>query len=133
MSMRLAVFYQWMKIIKIKLAIALLLVQVLAFSAQTRNKNAPTDNKLKSEVDLLVQESAQIFMDDPRAVKLSIGIYKGGKAYTFNYGQMVRGKNKLPTKRTIYEIASITKTFTGFLLAQAIIEKKVNIGSIAIC
>jgi len=32
-----------------------------------------------------------------------------------------------PSKETIYEIGSITKTFTSMLLAQALIEKKVNL------
>ncbi len=34
---------------------------------------------------------------------------------------------KKPTANTLYEIGSITKTFTGTLLAQAVVEGKVNI------
>src|SRR4030095_9368545 len=37
------------------------------------------------------------------------------------------GGKKSPTKHTIYELASITKTFTGVLLAQAVVEGKVKL------
>lgn len=112
---------------KIRLAISLLLVQVIAVHAQTTNQKAPTGNKLKSNVDLAVQKSARQFMDDKRAVGLSVGIYKDGRTYTYNYGATKKGTGKLPTEHTLYEIASITKTFTGLLLAQAVTEKRVNL------
>src|SRR6185295_11152372 len=35
--------------------------------------------------------------------------------------------NKLPSANTIYAIASISKTFTGILLAKAAMEKKLNL------
>lgn len=104
-----------------------MLVQIITLHAQTGDNNVATDNNLKSNVDLAVQKAAQTFMSDKRTVGLSIGIYKGGKTYTYNYGETKKGSNNLPTRQTIYEIASITKTFTGFLLAQAIIEKKLNL------
>ena len=45
----------------------------------------------------------------------------------YNYGTTQKENSKLPTNKTIYEIGSISKTFTGTLLAQAVKDKKVKI------
>lgn len=56
---------------------------------------------------------------------LSIGVINNGKVYKFHKGKLINGKS--PNEQTLYEIASLTKTFTGTLLAQAILDKKVVI------
>jgi len=67
-------------------------------------------------------------MAAPQAVGLSIGIYKGGKTYLYNYGTVQKDRQQLPTGQTAYAIASISMTLTGALLAQAVVEKKVTLG-----
>jgi len=67
------------------------------------------------------------FMKRPASVGLSIGVYSNGKSFFFNAGTTEKGKASRPTKNTLYEIGSITKTFTGYLLAKAVLEKKVNL------
>ena len=57
---------------------------------------------------------------------LSIGIYKDDLAFCYNYGTIEKDKRILPTSTTIYEIGSITKTFTGILLAQAVLDNKIK-------
>ncbi|GAB4051118.1 serine hydrolase domain-containing protein [Spirosoma litoris] len=89
---------------------------------------ASTDNPLKNSVDTIVEQAAQQFMTAPEAVGLSVGILKDGKTYVYNYGTVDKGKQQLPTAQTIYPIASISKTFTGALLAQAVVEKRVKLG-----
>ncbi len=91
-------------------------------------KKALTDNPLKNPVDAVVEQAAQQFMAVPQAVGLSIGIFKDGRTYVYNYGTVEKGSQQLPTSQTIYPLASITKTFTGALLAQAVVEKKVGLG-----
>lgn len=71
--------------------------------------------------------ASQFFKDTPQAVGLSIGVVKEGRVYTSNYGTVEKGRARMPNSDTIYPIASITKTFTGTLLAQAALEKKVNL------
>ncbi|WP_175416244.1 serine hydrolase domain-containing protein [Aggregatimonas sangjinii] len=56
---------------------------------------------------------------------LSVGVIKNGKIYKFHKGKLTNGKS--PSKHTLYEIASLTKTFTGTLLAKAILDKKVGL------
>lgn len=52
---------------------------------------------------------------------------KTGKHTTYNYGEVEKGTNQLPTSKTFYELGSITKTFVGILLAKAVVEKKVKL------
>jgi D-alanyl-D-alanine-carboxypeptidase/D-alanyl-D-alanine-endopeptidase len=95
---------------------------VTVFQAADLPAEAPS-----GEIETVVsQAAAQFFKDAPHAVGLSIGVLKDGKTYAFNYGTVEKGKKRLPTSDTLYQIASITKTFTGTLLAQAVLEKKVK-------
>ncbi len=48
------------------------------------------------------------------------------KKYTYNYGTVEKGKAQLPTAATTFELASVTKTFTGILLARAVLDKKLK-------
>ncbi|HEY8918928.1 MAG TPA: serine hydrolase, partial [Chitinophaga sp.] len=77
-------------------------------------------------IDSIVQHAVLDFMKDTARVGLSVGIYKDGRTYTFHQGSTQRGKALRPDNNTIYEIGSISKTFTGFLLARAIADKKIN-------
>jgi serine-type D-Ala-D-Ala carboxypeptidase/endopeptidase len=66
-------------------------------------------------------------MGNPQAVGLSLGVYHHGEAYDYHYGEIEKGSGKLPHAHTLYPIASITKTFTATLLAQAVIDGKVHL------
>jgi CubicO group peptidase (beta-lactamase class C family) len=83
--------------------------------------------KAGTAADSINNATKQFFKDTPQAVGLSIGLVKDGKVSTFNYGTVEKGQARRPTANTVYPIASITKTFTGTLLAQAALEKKVNL------
>jgi CubicO group peptidase (beta-lactamase class C family) len=91
------------------------------------DRRAPTDNPLKTRLDSLVDKYAAIYMSDPGAVGLSLGIYQGGRKYTYSYGEMEKATGKRVTDQTIFTVGSITKTFTGVLLCRAVVEKKVSL------
>jgi serine-type D-Ala-D-Ala carboxypeptidase/endopeptidase len=74
-----------------------------------------------------VDSATKLFMGNQPTVGLSIGVFKDGKTYTYNYGSTERGIQHPPTPHTLYTIASITKTFTGLLLAKAAVENKVRL------
>jgi len=103
------------------------LTYALICSSQTNHIKEPTDNKLKTALDSLVDQSVSVFMKDSSRVGISIGIIKNGKQYIYNYGSTQKEKSELPTGNTVYELASITKTFGATLLAKAVIDKKVNL------
>jgi len=114
------------KIIKI-----VLLLFTVSFSkqviAQTNETKLPTDNQLKTPLDSLVERSVYDFTKNNSRVGLSVGIIKNGKQYIYNYGSTRKDKQHLPTKHTVYELASITKTFASTLLAKAVLDKKVDL------
>ncbi len=95
--------------------------------AQTDPVKIASDNKLKTYLDSLVDQSVSVFMKSGSRVGISIGIIKNGEPYIYNYGSTQREKAELPTGNTVYELASITKTFGATLLAKAVLDKKVDL------
>lgn len=71
------------------------------------------------DVDKAVAGAAAAFMADARAVGLSVGVIQGGKSHSYHFGTISKNHRQVANDRTIYPIASLTKTFTGTLLAQA--------------
>jgi CubicO group peptidase (beta-lactamase class C family) len=111
---------------KIGLAALLMFTQVISLGAQAA-RTTPAREGVKQDVDAVVERAARKFMSDARAVGLSVGVLKGGKTYTYNYGEVEKGKGRLPTRHTLYEIGSVTKTLTGVLLARAAVEGRVKL------
>jgi D-alanyl-D-alanine-carboxypeptidase/D-alanyl-D-alanine-endopeptidase len=81
----------------------------------------------KVRLDTLVQRLGTAFLKQPARVGLSIGIIQQGQVHFYNFGSTEKGKNQLPTPQTVYEIGSISKTFTSLLLAHAVLEKRVGL------
>ena len=90
------------------------------------SKPVLTDNTLKTFIDSAVQKAAIIYLQDSNANGISIGVYINGEKHTYNYGEVKKGSNKLPTADTYYGLGSIDKTFATILLAQAVVEKKLS-------
>lgn len=99
-------------------------------------QNVPTDilanppivksnNPKKSSLDIAVDSAAIEYFRFSKANSLTIGIIKNGKKYIYTYGETAKGNGELPTSQTLYELGSITKTFTTTVLAQAVLDKKV--------
>jgi D-alanyl-D-alanine-carboxypeptidase/D-alanyl-D-alanine-endopeptidase len=86
-----------------------------------------TDNTLKTKLDSVVDRAVKIYQQNGKRVGLSIGFSIKGKTYLYNYGETFPNSKILPTSRSIYEIGSITKTFTGLLVSHAISEGKLNL------
>lgn len=81
-----------------------------------------SDNPLTTKVDSLVQSALSDFMQNNARVNVEAGVFANGQQYTYRYSNKA-----LPAPNTRYEIGSITKTFTGYLLAKAVIEKRVKL------
>jgi D-alanyl-D-alanine-carboxypeptidase/D-alanyl-D-alanine-endopeptidase len=86
-----------------------------------------SDNPMKTPIDSAVDRLMATYMKDGKRVGISIGVNYNGKSQTYNYGETAPGSKKLPTSSSIYEIGSITKTFTGLLIAHAINEGKISL------
>ena len=71
------------------------------------------DSLLAKQLD----DCAKEYLSDKKAyVGISIGIVKSGDVLFLNYGYFKKGESK-PTEHSIYGIGSISKTFTGIVMA----------------
>lgn len=84
-----------------------------------RNKTAlaASSNPLLTAQDKKVDSIARSYIQKSNTVGLSIGIIRNGKASVYNYGETAKGNKKLPDGNTLFEVGSLTKTFTATLLA----------------
>jgi CubicO group peptidase (beta-lactamase class C family) len=95
--------------------------------ASRTRKKYPSDNVLKSRLDSTVQSAISDYMSNENVAGLSVGVIQNGEAFFYNYGETEKGNKQVPTNETLYEIGSITKTFTGIILANAVQEGKVKL------
>lgn len=93
-------------------------------SAYGQSADIRSDNPLKTSLDKAVEKSVTEFMKDHTIFDLSIGFYSQGKSYTYNYHN---GNGKIPTGNSYYGLGSIAKTFSGWMLANAVNEGKLNL------
>jgi CubicO group peptidase (beta-lactamase class C family) len=87
----------------------------------------PTSNPLSTSLDKKVDAIARQYMVRVGVVGMSIGVLINGKAVFYGYGETEKGNRQLPNEHTIFGIGSITKTFTGTLLACAVLDGKINL------
>lgn len=104
-------------------------LQFKPHEAEAANKPQPvaTTNLLRTLTDKNVDTAARRYIQKANTVGLSIGILKNGVVSAYNYGETARGDHKLPNANSLYEIGSITKTFTAALLAYYVSEGKVKL------
>lgn len=110
----------------------MLLISYCSFAQEgsTTQKNIisqKSDNPMKTKLDSAVDKLVLNYMKEGKRVGISLGINYNGKQFIYNYGETSPGSGILPSDRSVYEIGSITKTFTGLLMAHAITEGRVSL------
>ncbi len=95
----------------------IILTNLSIASCQAQIPENPLVSKVHVQLDSL--------LINPEIETVTFGLIANGEISKIHKGLLLNGKS--PTDETLYEIASITKTFTGTLLAQAIVERKVKI------
>lgn len=74
----------------------------------------------------VVDPLAEPLTKDKPAVGLVVGVWADGKPHAFGYGKVTTPTGEaVPDGDTLFEIGSITKAFTGVLLADAVARKEV--------
>lgn len=86
-----------------------------------------TDNPLKTPLDGMVDSMIRSSFEKGQAVGLVVGVIKNRKASVYSYGETAQGNGKLPDENTVFEIGSISKTFTGTLLALQVNRGKMKL------
>jgi CubicO group peptidase (beta-lactamase class C family) len=92
-----------------------------------KNYHVPSTNPLTTALDKEVDSAIGPYINLQATVGLSIGILKDGKLFFYGYGETARGNKQIPDEHTLFEIGSLTKTFTSILLADAVNSGKVKL------
>jgi len=74
-----------------------------------------------------ISELVQPLIDSGTLPAVSIGIIDHKDRWIGNFGRLSKDQPQPPTDDTIYEIGSISKVFTGILLADAVVSGKVSL------
>ncbi len=101
-------------------------ISMLFFKPQKAEKT-PSTNPLKTDLDKKIDKYLGYLMQNKGTVGASVAIIKNGKAHFYHYGEVKKGSKILPNNNSIYEIGSITKTFTATLAVIAEQEGKLRL------
>ena len=86
----------------------------LGSAAPARAQEAPAD-PLRARVDRL----AAPLIEGELVVGMTVGVLDAAGPRVFGYGRLARAREAPPDGRTLFEIGSVSKVFTGVLLAVA--------------
>lgn len=100
---------------------------LLCVLACTAHAQVHSDNPLRTPLDKLTDSVTQAAFARGECVGVSIGVIRNGQTHIYNYGETVKGNKTLPDARTVYEIGSITKTFTATLLALQVSRGRIGL------
>jgi serine-type D-Ala-D-Ala carboxypeptidase/endopeptidase len=81
------------------------------------------------DIDTIVSHAVDKFKLSAASMGLSVGVVDSGKISFYHFGSIQKGVLMPPNNETIYEIGSVTKTFTSLLLAQAVLEHRAKLTS----
>jgi CubicO group peptidase (beta-lactamase class C family) len=97
------------------------------FSALLCEKAFSQVNTESNPIAETIQKNGERFLKNRNIKSVSIGIYKDKQVYTGHFGEIQKANGVLPDDQTIYEVGSVTKTITGYLVAKAVLEGKINL------
>jgi len=92
-----------------------------------KNYQVPSSNPGVTALDKEVDTIAGSYIRQLNTIGLTLGILKNGQTWFYGYGETAKGNKTIPGPETIFEIGSISKTFTATLLAIAVGEGKLRL------
>jgi len=98
----------------------------ISSAVQASDLSVASDNPQQSFLDRAVDAAATDYFHNRCHVGLSIAAVTSEGRFFYNYGATKPHGHTLPTYSSVYEIASVTKTFTGALAAQAVEDGKMQ-------
>ena len=114
---------------KLKIIGHLLFLQLTAKSQSLPFDQMNFSNPLKTDADSIIHKQVKDFFKKAKAPGLIIGISQHGEKKFYSYGFADSANKHSFTPQTVFEIGSVTKTFTANLLFQLQEQKIVNINS----
>jgi serine-type D-Ala-D-Ala carboxypeptidase/endopeptidase len=99
------------------------LLAALAILLNIFGARALADDKLLEET---VNFTGMVFFLQSRVPALVIGVVRDGKTAVFGFGETSDGSGKAPDKHTMLRVGSLTKAFTGQVLASLVADGTVR-------
>lgn len=98
----------------------LLLISLMIVLVSCNNLDAINfESNTKADIDE--------FIDEKTGQVVSISIVDEDNIYQYHFGKLNNGST--PNNQTVYELASITKTYTGLVVAKAILDRKIELNT----
>lgn len=91
--------------------------------------NVKTNNPLITDFDRRIDDIITPYVKQSSTASVSLGIFKDDQTFYYGYGEIKKGTGVIPDSETIYEIGSITKTFTALLMIDFLKSKELSINS----
>ncbi len=95
---------------------------------QNKNYKAGSNNKMLSATDSLVEKLVRPYIQQDITSGICLAVIQNNKITRYSYGETARENKSLPDPAaSIFEIGSVTKTFTSLLLAKAVADKRMSL------
>jgi CubicO group peptidase (beta-lactamase class C family) len=108
--------------------ISTLLFQPYKGDVPKKDYQVASNNPMKTPLDLRVDSLVRPYIQMQHTAGICVAFIKDGKTTTYSYGEIKKGEKQLPdTNKTFFEIGSISKTFTGILLADEVVKGKLSL------
>ncbi|NRD21641.1 serine hydrolase [Winogradskyella litoriviva] len=111
--------------------IQFIIISILVFSCnnskETAEKIEISEDKTFSKLTSLIDGYAKNTLQKGNINSIALAVYKDGETYQNYYGEIENGKKNIPSDSSLYEIASITKTFTGALASKAVLSGVISL------
>jgi CubicO group peptidase (beta-lactamase class C family) len=107
----------------------LAVLALVSCSEENVTKDYQTSNPLKSEMDKWVDNTFKNYASKSNTAGFSIAFIENDKVTDYHYGETKIGNQTLPNSNTLYEIGSITKTFSAISMVQLLEETEIDINT----
>lgn len=87
------------------------------------------DNPLQIRLDSQVHDYFKPYMLKASSAGVSMAVINGNQTRYYHYGETKKGNRKLPDNETLFEIGSLTKTFSSALLVKWCNQHSINLNS----
>ena len=81
----------------------------------------------KDRIETIVTQSVRPLMEHEGIPGMAVGIVSNGQSYVFNYGTASRATGKPVNDSTLFEIGSVSKTFTVILASYAQVNGRLSL------
>ncbi|GGD51781.1 hypothetical protein GCM10011514_15010 [Emticicia aquatilis] len=108
--------------------ISTLLFQPYKSDVPKKDYQVASNNPMKTPLDLRIDSLVRPYIQMQHTAGICVAFIKDGKTITYSYGEVKKDEKQLPdADKTFFEIGSISKTFTGILLADEVVKGKMSL------